>query len=113
MSLGWYSYNPEYTVRVYEDEFVTVDYNKIGKMYRVTIFEDGHFSDEFWFNEYKEKEVELNSNCNDTNRCDNCKHSYEDETIDGFWQLYCMKKTDETDGSAVEDFDCCDKFESK
>ena len=54
MSMGWYSYNPKDTVRIYEDEYVTVDYNKTGKMYRVTIFEDGHFSDDFWFDEYKE-----------------------------------------------------------
>lgn len=52
--MGWYSYNPKDVVRVYEDEYVAVDYNKSGKMYRVTIFEDGHFVDEFWFDEYKE-----------------------------------------------------------
>lgn len=54
-SMGWYSYNPKDVVRVYEDEYVAVDYNKSGKMYRVTIFEDGHFVDEFWFDEYKEQ----------------------------------------------------------
>lgn len=53
--MGWYSYNPKDVVRVYEDEYVAVDYNKSGKMYRVTIFEDGHFVDEFWFDEYKEQ----------------------------------------------------------
>ena len=52
--MGWYNYNPKDVVNVYEDEYVVVDYNKSGKMYRVTIFEDGHFVDEFWFDEYKE-----------------------------------------------------------
>ena len=45
--------------------------------------------------------------------CDNCKHSYEDETLDGYWQLYCIKKLDNKEGSAVFPYDCCDKFESK
>ena len=53
--MSWYNCNPKDTVRVYEDEYVIVDYNKSGKMYRVSIFEDGHFNDEFWFNEYKEE----------------------------------------------------------
>lgn len=53
--MGWYNYNPNEVVRVYEDECVVVDYNKVGKMYRVSIFEDGHFKDEFWFDEYKEE----------------------------------------------------------
>ena len=57
MGLGWYNYNYKDTVKVYEDEFVTVDYNKVGKMYRVTMFEEGHFIDEFWFNAYEEKEL--------------------------------------------------------
>lgn len=52
--MGWYNYNPEDVVNIYEDEYITVDYNKSGKMYRVTIYEDGDFKDEFWFNEYKE-----------------------------------------------------------
>jgi len=45
--------------------------------------------------------------------CDNCKHSYEDETLDGYWQLYCINKLDNKEGSAVFPYDCCDKFESK
>lgn len=52
--MGWYNYNPKDVVNVYEDEYVVVDYNKSGKMYRVSIFEDCHFVDEFWFDEYKE-----------------------------------------------------------
>lgn len=46
-------------------------------------------------------------------RCDNCKHSYEDETLDGYLQLYCIKKLGNSDGSAVFFDDCCDSFESK
>lgn len=51
--MGWYSYNPKDVVNIYEDKYVAVDYNKSGKIYRVTIYEDGHFKDEFWFDEYK------------------------------------------------------------
>lgn len=54
--MGWYNYNPKDIVNIYEDEYVAVDYNKSGKMYRVTIYEDGHFKDEFWFDEYKEEQ---------------------------------------------------------
>ena len=55
--MGWYSYNPKDVVSVYEDEYVAVDYNKSGKMYRVTIYEDGHYKDEYWFDAYEEKEI--------------------------------------------------------
>jgi hypothetical protein len=55
-NMGWYNYNPKDVVNIYEDEYVTVDYNKSGKMYRVTIYKDGHFEDEFWFYEYKENQ---------------------------------------------------------
>lgn len=58
MSMGWYSYNPMDVVRVYEDEYVVVDYNKSGKMYRVSIFEDSHVVDEFWFDEYKRSNID-------------------------------------------------------
>lgn len=54
--MGWYNCNPKDVVSVYEDEYVAVDYNKSSKMYRVTIYEDGHFKDEFWFDEYKEEQ---------------------------------------------------------
>ena len=53
--MGWYNYNPKDVVNVYEDKHVAVDYNKVSKMYRVTIYENGHLKDEFWFNEYKEE----------------------------------------------------------
>ena len=51
--------------------------------------------------------------CSDIRCCDNCKHYYEDETLDGYWQLYCIKKFGDVDGSAIASWDCCDKFESK
>ena len=54
--MDWYNYNPKDVVNIYEDECVAVDYNKNGKMYRVTIYEGGHFKDEFWFDEYKEEQ---------------------------------------------------------
>ena len=51
--------------------------------------------------------------CSDIRCCDNYEHSYEDETIDGDWQLYCIKKLGDVDGSAIASWDCCGKFESK
>ena len=38
------------------DDF-EVDYDKERGMYRVSIFKDYHFLDEFWFDAYEEKEV--------------------------------------------------------
>lgn len=57
-SMGWYNYNPKDVVRVYEDKDFIVDYNTSGKMYRVSVFEDDHFKDEFWFDAYEKKEVD-------------------------------------------------------
>lgn len=51
--------------------------------------------------------------CSDIRCCDNCRHSYEDETLDGYWQLYCIKKLDNKDGSAVFFDGCCGSFENK
>lgn len=39
------------------DDF-QVDYDKERGMYRVSVFEDGHFWDEHWFDAYEEKEVD-------------------------------------------------------
>lgn len=39
-----------------------VDYDKERGMYRVSIFDDDHFWDEFWFEEYKEKDNTLDEN---------------------------------------------------
>ena len=55
--MGWYNYNPKDVVRIYEDRDFIVDYNKSGKMYRVSVFEDDHFKDEFWFDAYEDKEL--------------------------------------------------------
>ena len=44
-------------IRIYDtDEFV-VDYDGTGK-YRVSLFKDGHFQDEWWFDEYKGEQNE-------------------------------------------------------
>lgn len=51
--------------------------------------------------------------CSNIKCCDNCEHSYEDETLDGYWQLYCTEKFYDADVSAVASWDCCDKFKSK
>ena len=39
------------------DDFV-VDYDKSRGMYRVSIFKDNHFQDEYWFDAYEDKEVD-------------------------------------------------------
>lgn len=42
----------------YSDDFV-VDYDKSRGMYRVTIFKDGHFWDEVWFDAYEDRELSV------------------------------------------------------
>lgn len=39
------------------DDFV-VHYDPMKGMYRVTVFNDGHFWDEYWFDAYEDKEVD-------------------------------------------------------
>ena len=41
-------------VRICDSDNFVVDYDKSRGMYRVSAFEDGHFKDECWFDEYKE-----------------------------------------------------------
>ena len=38
------------------DDFV-VHYDPMKGMYRVTVFNDGHFWDEYWFDAYEDKEI--------------------------------------------------------
>ena len=42
-------------VRIHDSDDFVVDYDKNRGMYRVSYFEDGHFKDEHWFDEYKEQ----------------------------------------------------------
>ena len=44
-------------VRICDNDDFVVDYDKNRGMYRVTIFEDGHFLDEVWFDAYEDKEL--------------------------------------------------------
>ena len=44
-------------IRIAENENFVVDYDKDKGMYRVSIFEDSHFQNEFWFDAYEEKEL--------------------------------------------------------
>ena len=37
-------------IRILENKDLVVDYDKERKMYRVSIFKEGHFKDEYWFN---------------------------------------------------------------
>ena len=45
-------------VRVFDSEDLVVDYDKDEGRYRVSYFEDYHFQDEWWFDEYKEDRKE-------------------------------------------------------
>ena len=56
-------------IRVLESDDFVVDYDKSRGMYRVSVFDDGHFWDEFWFDAYEGKEVK------DVVRCVNCAFS--------------------------------------
>ena len=45
-------------VRTHESDDFVVDYDKSRGMYRVTIFKDGHFWDEVWFDAYEDRECD-------------------------------------------------------
>ena len=44
-------------IRIAESNDFIVDYDKDRGMYRVSVFEDFHFQDEFWFDAYEDTEV--------------------------------------------------------
>ena len=54
----WYTGNPKDFIRVCESENWVVDYDEKRSMYRISYFEDNHFKDEYWFESYKDKEVD-------------------------------------------------------
>ena len=45
-------------IRISENDDFVVDYDKERGMYRVSVFNDGHFWDEYWFDAYEEKELD-------------------------------------------------------
>lgn len=45
-------------IRISESDNFIVDYDKSRGMYRVSVFDDGHFWDEFWFDAYEDKELD-------------------------------------------------------
>ena len=49
-------------IKIAENDDFVVDYDKERGMYRVSYFQDNHFQDEFWFDEYEEREVTHVSN---------------------------------------------------
>lgn len=55
---SWYASKPEGIIRIDISEDFIVDYDKTRGMYRVSIFEDGHYLDEFWFDAFEETEVD-------------------------------------------------------
>lgn len=58
---SWYaSGKPEDIIRIDISDNFIVDYDKARGMYRVSVFDDGHFWDEFWFDAYEERELSSN-----------------------------------------------------
>lgn len=56
---SWYvGGKPEDIIRINISEDFVVDYDKSRGMYRVSVFKDNHFWDEFWFDAYEDKEVD-------------------------------------------------------
>lgn len=45
-------------IRICESNRFVVDYDLDRGMYRLSTFEDNHFQDEYWFDAYRETEVE-------------------------------------------------------
>ena len=54
---SWYKGNPEDIIKIDTSDNFIVDYDKSRGMYRVSVFDDGHFWDEFWFDAYEYKET--------------------------------------------------------
>lgn len=82
-------------VRTHDSDDFVVDYDKSRGMYKVTIFKDGHFWDEVWFDVYEEKECREhghwilrveNNTCDMTYQyeCSKCKQSLKQKNITNF-----------------------------
>jgi hypothetical protein len=46
-------------IKIFENDDFVVDYDKENKRYRVSYFEDYHFKEECWFDEYEEENKTL------------------------------------------------------
>ena len=79
-------------IRIAEGNDFVVDYDKDRGMYRVSVFEDCHFKDEFWFDAYEEKELsKINNNEIDVKCCLFCANSLSADSIyDGSHILVCF-----------------------
>lgn len=51
-------------IKVFENDNFIIDYDKDNKKYRVSYFEDYHFKEECWFDEYEEEDKTLQSAVN-------------------------------------------------
>ena len=52
-------------IKIFENDDFVVDYDKENKRYRVSYFEDYHFKEECWFDEYTEEKKSLQEVLND------------------------------------------------
>lgn len=58
-------------IRISESEEFFVDYDRERGMYRVSIFKDNHFTDEYWFDAYEEKECRAHGHWFLLDKCSN------------------------------------------
>ena len=72
-------------IRVFENETFVIDYDKENKRYRASYFEDNHYQDECWFDEYEDKEMSLSEALEKYNLVE-CKMTDEEfkEVVDKF-----------------------------
>ena len=95
-------------IRISESDDFVVDYNKSRGMYRVSVFDDGHFWDEYWFDAYEEKEV-----IDDFPKCsvgdiiwytyyrkepEKCKVSMLQQKVDKSWKIRLSPQLSRTSG---------------
>ena len=45
-------------IRIFENDDIIIDYDQDKSMYRVSVFRNNHFADEYWIDTYSSKEIE-------------------------------------------------------
>ena len=83
-------------IRISESDDFIVDYDEDRGMYRVSVFDNGHFWDEFWFEEYQKRKVSCeNIKDNLDNRICDClenatnTETYREFIVNGYKYLGC------------------------
>lgn len=105
-------------IRISESEDFIVDYDKERGMYRVSVFNNGHFQNECWFDCYEERELSSNEdidklpyiNIKETNSCideENCLKTCKKDCI--HYEVCNYHIDEETDMTVNE----CGHFNNK